>query len=180
MVSWYFSKGFHKHRWSHSTYVWVNTLRPRQNGRHFPDNILKWIFFCENVWIKVEISLKFVPKGHINNIPALVQIIAWRRPGNKPLSEPMMVSLLTHICVTQPEWVNSLWPSDAMTPSHYQKQCYPISVIFWLSPRVNFRESVLDMMGKVGLKLYFGIKATSTRGQWVNYFHISPIYAKKN
>ena len=24
--------------------------------------------------------------------------MAWRRPGDKPLSEPMMVSLLTHIC----------------------------------------------------------------------------------
>ena len=31
--------------------------------------------------------------------------IAWRRPGDKPLSEPMMVSLLTHICATRPQWV---------------------------------------------------------------------------
>ena len=38
----------------------------------------------------IEISLKFVPKGPINNIPALVQIIAWCSSGNKPLSEPMM------------------------------------------------------------------------------------------
>ena len=80
--------------------------RERQNGRHFPDDILKWIFFNENVWISIEISLKFVPKGQINNIPALVQIMAWCRPGDKPLSEPMMVSLLTHICITQPQWVN--------------------------------------------------------------------------
>ena len=35
-----------------------------------------------------KISMKFVPKGPINNIPALVQIMAWRRPGDKPLSEP--------------------------------------------------------------------------------------------
>ena len=34
--------------------------------------------------------------------------MAWRRPGDKPLSEPMMVSLLTHICVTRPQWVNKL------------------------------------------------------------------------
>ena len=47
--------------------------------------------------------------GPINIIPALVQIMAWRRPGDKPLSEPMMVSLLTHICVTRPQWVNSQW-----------------------------------------------------------------------
>ena len=84
----------------------VNTLRPRQNGRHFPDDILKWIFLNENVWISIEISLNVVPKGQINNISTLVQIMARRRPGDKPLSEPMMVSLLTDICVTQPQWVN--------------------------------------------------------------------------
>ena len=47
------------------------------------------------------VSLKFVPKFPITNIPALVQIMAWRRPGDKPLSEPMMFSLLTHVCVTR-------------------------------------------------------------------------------
>ena len=31
--------------------------------------------------------------------------MAWRRPGDKPLSEPMMVRLVTHICVTRPQWV---------------------------------------------------------------------------
>ena len=50
-------------------------------------------------------SLSFVLKGLIDNIPALVQIMAWRQSGDKPLSEPMMVSLLTHICVTRPQWV---------------------------------------------------------------------------
>ena len=74
-----------------------NTLRPRQNGRHFADDIFKCIFLNENVWIPIKISMKFVPKGPINNIPALVQIMAWRRPGDKPLSEPMMISLQTHI-----------------------------------------------------------------------------------
>ena len=57
-----------------------NTLRPRQNGRHFPDNIFKCIFLNKNVWIPIKISLKFVPKRPINNIPAMVQIMAWRRP----------------------------------------------------------------------------------------------------
>ena len=81
-----------------------NTLRPRQNGCHFPD-ICKWFFLNENVWISIKITLKFVPGGPINNIPALVQIMAWRRPDTKPFSETMMVSL--------PHWVNSLRPSDA-------------------------------------------------------------------
>ena len=84
----------------------LNTLRPRQNGRHFPDAIFQCIFLNENVWILLKISLKFVPKGPINNIPALVQIMAWRRPGDKPLSEAMLVRLLTHKCVTRPQWVN--------------------------------------------------------------------------
>ena len=47
---------------------------------------------------------KFVPKGPINNISALVQIMAWHKLGDKPLSEPMMVSWLTHVCVTWPQW----------------------------------------------------------------------------
>ena len=84
----------------------VNTLRPTQHGCHFAADIFKCIFLNENVLISIKISLKFVSKVPINNIPALVQIMAWRRPGDKPLSEPMVVSLLTHICVTRPEWVN--------------------------------------------------------------------------
>ena len=86
----------------------INTLRPRQNGRHFPDDIFRCIFFNENVSISIMISLKFVPKGPVNNIPALIQIMAWRRPGDKPLSEPMMVRLPTHMCVTRPQWVKKI------------------------------------------------------------------------
>ena len=55
---------------------------------------------------RLNLSLKFAPKGSINNIPAQVQIMAWRRSGDKPLSEPMIVSLLTHICVTRPRLDN--------------------------------------------------------------------------
>ena len=65
-----------------------NTLRPRQNERHFADDTFKRIFMNESIRISIHISLKFVPKGLINNIPALVQIMAWRRTGDKPLSEP--------------------------------------------------------------------------------------------
>ena len=100
-------------RWTPRTYrgTWtarwdeIRTLRPRQNGRHFADDTFKRIFLKENIRISIKISLKFVPKGPINNIPALVQIMAWRRRGDKPLSEPMMTSLPTHICVTRPQWV---------------------------------------------------------------------------
>ena len=105
---------------------WVNTLRLRQNVRRFTDDTFKRIFLNENVWMSIEISLKFVPKVPINNIPALVQIMAWRRPGGKPLSDPILVSLPTHICVTRPQWVNAIhqpfqpslsgiWPSPSAT-----------------------------------------------------------------
>ena len=88
--------------------IWaLNTLRPRQYGHRFADDTFMRIFLNENVRISIKVSLKFVPKGPINNIPALVQIMAWRRSGDKPLSEPMMVSLLTHICVTRPQWVKN-------------------------------------------------------------------------
>ena len=89
-----------------------NTLRPRQNERRFADDIFKCIYLNGNVWISIKISLNFVPQGPINNIPALVQIMAWRRPGDKPLSGPMVVSLPTHICVIRPQWVNISWIRD--------------------------------------------------------------------
>ena len=83
IVSWVFS-------WLYSIYVYikwislsfVNTLRPRHNGLHLPDDILKCIFLNEIVSISIKISLKFVPKGPIDNIPILVQIMAWRRTGH--------------------------------------------------------------------------------------------------
>ena len=84
-----------------------NTLRPRQHGPHFADEIFKCVLVNENMWISIKISLKFVPKDPINSIPALVQIMVWRRPGYKPLFEATMVRLPTHICVTRPQWVKS-------------------------------------------------------------------------
>ena len=77
----------------------INTFGPRQNGRHFADDTLKCIFLNKNVRLLIKISLKFVPKGPINNIPALVQVMAWHWPGDKPLSEPMMASLLMNIYI---------------------------------------------------------------------------------
>ena len=91
-----------------SNYIFMlNTLRPRQDGRHFPDDIFICISLNENEWHSIKTSLKFVPKVPIDNIPALVQIMVWHRPGDKPLSEPMMVVLPTHVCVTRPQWVNT-------------------------------------------------------------------------
>ena len=64
--------------------------RDTMHDRHLADDIFKCISLNENEWISIEIPLEFLPKGPINNSPALVQIMAWRRPGDKPLFEPMM------------------------------------------------------------------------------------------
>ena len=109
------------------------TLGPRPNGRHFADEIFECTFVNENVWIPIKISLKFVPKGLINNIPALVQIMAWRRAGDKPLSEPMMVSLPTHICVTRPQW-------DMVVHVHgnvHNLLCITMNINFWWEQSVH-------------------------------------------
>ena len=66
----------------HKPLLTVNTLRLWQHGHHFPDETFKCIFVDENVRIVIKISLTFVPNGTINNIQALVQIMAWHRPGD--------------------------------------------------------------------------------------------------
>ena len=56
----------------------------------FADETSTCIFVSENDRIPIQISLKFVPMSPIDNKPALVQVMAWRRRGDKPLSEPML------------------------------------------------------------------------------------------
>ena len=80
-----------------------------QDGRHFADDIFTCIFLNENVWNSIKISWKLAHKNQIDNIPALVQIMAWRWTGDKPLSEPMLVSLLTYIYITRPQRVKLSW-----------------------------------------------------------------------
>ena len=98
-VSWYNNK--RRLQWN------LIILWQRQNWHDVTYDIFKCILLNdENVWIPTKISLKCVPKGPINNTQAMVQIMSWHHPVDKPLSEPMMVSLPTHICDTQPQWVN--------------------------------------------------------------------------
>ena len=56
----------------------------------FSDDNFKCIFLYENDRIPIQISLKFVPRSPTDNMPALVLVMAWRHPGDKPLSEPML------------------------------------------------------------------------------------------
>ena len=138
----------------------VNTFRPRQNGRHLADDIFKCIFLNENVWIPEKNSLRFVPKGRINNIPALVQIMPWQRPSDKQLYELMMVSLLTLICVTQPQWVNANHPKE-----------YQLDLVFniWLWSR-----KMIFNQAKENNLHYMRLKRVSCNLIWLTVHDKSP------
>ena len=77
----------------------------------------------------------------------MFQIMAWRRPGDKPLSEPIMVNLPTHICVTQPQWVKrEIFRDGVITCYEYHIPCRNpkpkyIYVINWACISSTFRHS---------------------------------------
>ena len=76
-----------RHLIAHSApLLYMLTFNPPISQKIF----FKYTFLNENVWILLKNSLRFVPEVRMNNIPALVKIMAQRRPGDKPLSEPMM------------------------------------------------------------------------------------------
>ena len=56
----------------------------------FTDNIFKCIFMNEKFCISIQISLKFIPEGPIDNKSTLFQVMACRLTGDKPLPEPML------------------------------------------------------------------------------------------
>ena len=60
------------------------------------DDIFKFISLNENDRITIQTSHKFIHRRPIDRKSALVQVMAWRPLGDKPLSEPMMVRSLTH------------------------------------------------------------------------------------
>ena len=81
----------------------AGTLRLRQNYRHSAVNIFKCIFLNENFRILNKISLKYVPYGLIGNMSALVQVMAWHRTGDKPLSEAMITQFIkAYMCHSAP------------------------------------------------------------------------------
>ena len=71
----------------------ANTLRPWQNGRHLPDDILKCTYWMKICQFRLIFHWSFSSRGPINNIPALAQIMAWRRIGDKTLSEPILTQI---------------------------------------------------------------------------------------
>ena len=92
-----------------------------------------------------------MPKGPIDNIPALVQIMAWRRPGDKPLFEPIMVGLLTHICVTRPQWVNKIDPYKTTAKQKIRTMCIFLGV-FFISIVCKCIQNLCSLSGKTSYR----------------------------
>ena len=84
----------------------VNSLNPGQNGHHFSADISRCIFLNKR-FIFFIVSLTFGLNGPNDNSPTLVSMMAWRRIGDKPLSEPMPPLSLTQKCGTRGRWINS-------------------------------------------------------------------------
>ena len=91
------------------------------------DDNFKYIFLNENYRIPIQLSLKFVPRSPIDNKPAMVQVMAWRQTGDKPLPELLLTQFtdaymqhygeIEHIVVTDflniLEWSFHRWmPRD--------------------------------------------------------------------
>ena len=150
---------------------YINKLRPRQNGRHFADKIFECIFLNENVWILHKISLKFIPKVRINNITAVVQIMACGQPGDKPLSESMMVvSLLMHICVIRPQWVKHYGCIDMNHCFQRKHKILQWNAIFWKLFEIQIGKSNILILCRA---FDLGNKDTITTGcMWDNYIMI--------
>ena len=97
--------------------------------------------FCPwNCFILFQISLKYVRKGPIDNNPAAIQIMAWHRQGDKPLSEQIMVRFPTYICVNRPQWVKIVLPISKERKS------------FKMSFEISRNIEALEMLHRVMIK----------------------------
>ena len=117
---------FHTHSYM------FNTLKPRKKWTpfrrpHFQAHWHEWK--CMNL---DKISWKFALRGPINDIQASVHIMAWRRPGDKLLSEPMMISLPTQICVTWPQWITELNIEQGTYTDKYKPRSFISPLLPWL------------------------------------------------
>ena len=73
---------------------WIFLAKGQLCGKCFHVMASLWQLFCFCITslkfvISIKISLNFIPKGAINNQSWLIRVMAWRRTGDKPLSEPM-------------------------------------------------------------------------------------------
>ena len=93
-----------------------------------PGQNFRYIFLNENDRIPIRIWLKFIPRSPIDNKPALIQVMAWRRAGDKPLPESIMTKFIdAYICVTRPQWVKLTAPCSSC--HLYSHQCRDVDLL---------------------------------------------------
>ena len=100
-----------------------------------PDNIFTCVFLNENAWISIKISLKFVPKDPMNNIPALVidGLVQERHNSSASAMELRLSCINPSICTTRFHWVNRYWGQLNTVVVHGFRtftQCPSNSVLF--------------------------------------------------
>ena len=77
-------------------------ISPGQNGRHFADHIFRCIFINEKFWLGIHWCL------FLRSNWALVQVMAWRRTGVKPIPEPMLAQFTDAYMRHKGRWVDML------------------------------------------------------------------------
>ena len=93
--------------------------------RHFSN----YIFLNVNVWISIAISLKFGPKGPIDKKPAWFKWWLGAEQVTSHYLNQWWLSLLTHICITRPQWVNRISNHWCMTLSTHARNLYMLAVV---------------------------------------------------
>ena len=82
-----------------------NSSPAGQFGGKMANDIFNYISFNENVWISIKMSLKFIPKGQVDNKSVLFQVMAWCHHATSHYLNQCWPSSLTHICDSPGRWV---------------------------------------------------------------------------
>ena len=143
-----------------SYWRFFNTLKPRQIDHYFQTTFSNAFSWMKMYKFRLRFHWSFFPKGPIKNMPVLVQIMASRRPSDKPLSEPMMVNLLTtisslglnelthwgretHICVSKLTIIGS---DNGLSPGRHQAITWTNARILLIGPWwTNFSEILIEI-----------------------------------
>ena len=120
----------------------------------------------EKIWLFIQISLKFVFHGPIDNKSILVKIMAWRATDNKPLSDQSCLSLLTHSFITPPQWV-----TDTMA---WLTEAWWCHMVIWILVNLGSKNDLLSVyaepspepMLSTGLKEHISEKLLSISKQF--------------
>ena len=83
----------------------LKTMRPRQDCRHFQDAIFKSFFVKENIWISIQILLKCVPGVKLTIFQHWFRKWLGAEQVARHYFNRCLYALLSHICVTRPQWV---------------------------------------------------------------------------